>query len=81
MDFDNDFPLRPFGELYWLDVRIDHGPLACPVATHSLASVDVTAFHSICPDDLLLPINYDSAAPKKRERTLSSIGSSGPLMM
>ena len=54
MDFDRDFPLRSLGELKWLDVRIDHGPLACPVAAHSLASVDVAAFHSIGPDNLLV---------------------------
>jgi hypothetical protein len=54
MHFDSDFPLRSFGELERLDVRIDHCPLAYPVAAHSLATVDVAAFHAICPDDVLV---------------------------
>src|SRR5712671_181825 len=37
-----------------LDVWIDHRPLTCPVAAHFVASVDMTAFHSICPNDLLV---------------------------
>jgi len=54
MHFDDDFPLESFGELERLDVRIDHRPLACPVAAHSLATVDVAAVHSIGPDDVLV---------------------------
>src|SRR3982074_113473 len=54
MDFHNDFPLRVAGERDWLNVRIDHRPLTCPVAAHFVASVDMTAFHAIGPNDLLV---------------------------
>src|SRR5216684_4098694 len=29
-------------------------PLMCPVAAHFVASVDMTAFHAICPNDILV---------------------------
>src|SRR6266404_6922185 len=54
MDFHNHFPLRVAGERDWLDVRIDHRPLTCPVAAHFVASVDMTAFQAICPNDILV---------------------------
>jgi len=34
MDFDEEFAVRSSGELYRLDMRINHRPLTCPVATH-----------------------------------------------
>src|SRR5712671_2810755 len=52
--FHNHVPFGAAGERDRLDVRIDHRPLPCPVAAHFVASVDMTAFHSICPNDLLV---------------------------
>jgi hypothetical protein len=54
MDVDYDFTVWPVGEPDWLDVRIDDGPLACPIVAYSIPSVDVAAFHPICPDDVLV---------------------------
>src|ERR1700730_11116622 len=54
MDFYNDFSLGANRELGRLDVRIDDRPLVCPILTHSINSVDVAAFHSICPHDVLV---------------------------
>jgi hypothetical protein len=47
------YPFKTPGEGDWLNVRIDHRPLTCPVAAHFVASVDMTAFHAICPNDIL----------------------------
>src|ERR1700676_193633 len=54
MDFDNDLCIGSMGELHRLDVRIDCRPLACPIPAHSIASVDMPAFHSICPHNILV---------------------------
>src|SRR6266852_5842976 len=54
MDFDNHFPFGTVGERNRLDVRIDHRPLTCPVAAHFVASLDMAAFHAICPNDILV---------------------------
>ena len=54
MHFDNDFPLGSIREFDRLDARIDHRPLACPILTHPINSVNVAAFHSICPHDVLV---------------------------
>ena len=54
MDLYNDFSIGAKGELGRLDVRIDHRPLVCPILTHSINSVYVAAFHSICPHDFLV---------------------------
>src|ERR1700746_3668609 len=35
-------------------MRIDHRPLAHPIATDAVASVNMPTFHSICPDDILV---------------------------
>src|SRR6266567_6141684 len=54
MDFDDHFPIGAVGKRDRLDVRIDHGPLTGPVAAHFVASADMTAFHAICPNDILV---------------------------
>src|SRR5438309_3013349 len=33
---------------------IDDPPLARPIATHTIPSVNMPTFHSICPDDVLM---------------------------
>jgi hypothetical protein len=53
MDLDNDLTVGASGEPDRLDVRIDLGPLARPVAANSGAAVDVTTFHAICPKYVL----------------------------
>src|ERR1700746_2312889 len=35
-------------------MRIDHRPLAHPIATDAVPSVNMPTFHSICPDDILV---------------------------
>src|SRR5438094_5951909 len=54
MDFHNHFPMKAGGERDRLNVRIDHRPLTCPVAAHFVASVDMTAFHAVCTNDILV---------------------------
>ena len=54
MDFHNYVPFRAVSERDRLDVRIDHLPLTYPVAAHFVTSVDMTAFHAICPNDILV---------------------------
>src|SRR6266567_2987568 len=54
VDFHNHFAFGAVGERDRLDVRIDHRPLTCPVAAHFVASVDMTAFHAVCPNDILV---------------------------
>ena len=54
MDFDNHLPFGAVGERDRLDVRVDHRPLTCPVVANFVASVDMTAFHAICPNDILV---------------------------
>ena len=54
MYFHDDFPLRSGGERDRLHVRIDHGPLARPVTAYAVPPVDMSAFQSICPYDILV---------------------------
>src|SRR5207245_11784125 len=54
MDVHNHFAFAAVGERDRLDVRINHRPLTCPVAAHFVASVDMTAFHAVCPNDILV---------------------------
>src|ERR1700688_2144460 len=54
MDFHNHFPFGTLSERDRLDVRIDHRPLTCPVTAHFVTSVYMTAFHPICPNDILV---------------------------
>src|SRR6266566_3222028 len=54
MDFHNHFAFGAVDERDRLDVRINHRPLTCPVAAHFVASVDMTAFHAVCPNDILV---------------------------
>src|ERR1700733_14302973 len=54
MNFHNQFTFGTVGESDRLDVRIDHRPLTCPVPAHFVASVDMAAFHAICPNDILV---------------------------
>ena len=59
MDFDDDFSLLAMGELEWGDMRIKQRPLACPIIAHSIASVDMTAFHPIRPHHVLVQSRED----------------------
>src|ERR1700720_3545718 len=54
MDFHKHFPFGTLSERDRLDMRIDHRPLMCPVAAHFVTSVYMTAFHAICPNDILV---------------------------
>jgi hypothetical protein len=54
MDFDDNLSVWTIGELDWLNMRINHRPLARPIATHAVPSANVSTFHSVCPDDVLV---------------------------
>ena len=53
VDVDSDFILTASRISDRLNVRIDHRPLTRPVAAHAIPSMNVAAFHSICPCDIL----------------------------
>ncbi len=50
MNFNYHFPLAVWQDFEGLDIGIDDGPLAFPIAAHLIPSVDVAPFHSICPN-------------------------------
>jgi len=52
VDFDDGLSFGAFREPDRLDVRIDHGPLAGPVAAHRVSSVLVATLHAIGPHDV-----------------------------
>jgi hypothetical protein len=54
VNFDDDFSVGAGGEGDGRDVRIDHRPLARPIAAHAFPSTNVAAFHPICPHDVLV---------------------------
>src|SRR5258708_17418173 len=54
MDLDHGLTVRTRRELQRHDMRIDHRPLACPIAADALACVDVAAVQPVCPYDILV---------------------------
>jgi hypothetical protein len=54
MDLYDHFAFGTSRERDRLDMRIDHRPLTRPVAAHLGTSVDVTTFHAVCPNDILV---------------------------
>ena len=60
MNLDNDLSPESTGELDRINARIDHRPLASPVAANLIASVDMAALHSICPDHILVHARKDA---------------------
>jgi hypothetical protein len=50
MNFDSDFSLAVGRDLDGLDMRIDDRPLTFPIAADLITSVNVAAFHSVCPN-------------------------------
>jgi len=50
MRFDDHFLSCAFRKRNRLDVGIDHCPLPRPIAAHSFAPADMSAFHAICPN-------------------------------
>src|SRR5260370_16720594 len=52
MDLGDDLPVRAGREAQWLYTRVDHRPLARPIASDALASVDGAAPHAIGPHNI-----------------------------
>src|SRR5437660_11339437 len=60
MDPHDDFSVRPRGETHRLDMRVDHRPLAGPVATNFSVSMHVAAVLAVRPCDIDVKASKDA---------------------
>ena len=51
MDFDNESALIVGFNAQRVDMRVEGAPLSSPVCANRILSMEVTAFHSVCPLD------------------------------
>jgi hypothetical protein len=54
VDLDDDLAIRPLGKAHRLHMRINHLPLASPVAANGLPPMEVPPFQPVGPYDILM---------------------------